>query len=308
MCGPWSNMQRFFLHSSSITNREKTKSIGVIVPAHNASITIVSTIDSILSSITPGDEVFVIENGSTDDTWQKLKQNYSRISAVRLIQSAVANASIARNIGVASAHDHEYVAFCDADDIWFPQKIELVKQIIEIESPDILFHPMLSVGEGRLTLEAAGFLNKDLPCTQKFAWDMALKGNFLPTSALVLQRKLLATPPFLPDLKQTQDFEAWCAMSCGRNTLKVAYLDSILGIHRWMRGLSKSIPSRMRNVWSISTSYIGDAPFIFRLTTKLRMISHILWWLGKTRNLRSLGYVFSDPINLCEMRSKPFGS
>jgi glycosyltransferase involved in cell wall biosynthesis len=296
ICGRWKGMKEHCLTLDREVAYNDFVTVAVVVPAHNASQTIVSTIDSILKSISDGDRIFVIENGSMDDTWQKLCATYQENSAVCLTQSDIANASIARNLGVELAHEYDYVAFCDADDTWHPRKLEWVRKIIASNSPDVIFHPMLSVGDKRITLEGAGFLNKRLPRTPKLAWDLAVYGNFFPTSAMVLRRCVLPNPVFLPELKQTQDYEAWCAIAHFNANLNVAYIDLILGIHSWMGGLSNAVPARMRNIWWVSAHYLENAPLKLRAIAKFRMLAHIVWWLGKTKNLGMLRALFLSSV------------
>ena len=302
--GRWPELKRSYLPAPLPETAYAGPSIGVVIPAHNSVGTILETISSILANIGPDDEVFVVENGSSDSTWPLLVKNFSAHPSVHLIQSNEANAAIARSKGVEIARKHPYVAFCDADDLWTPDKISMVRQIIKSESPDIIFHPMLSIAPGRFTLEGSGFLDKKLPRTSQFCWDLAASGNFLPTSAVIVRRDLFPDPAFFAELRHTQDFEAWCAMSHGNKDLRVTYIDQILGIHRWMGGLSKSVPERLRNVWQITKSYIADAPLRLRIAALSRNFLHICWWLFRTGNLPAAHFVFSGSTDFVAQRKE----
>lgn len=279
-----------------------SSSIGVIVPAHNAAHTIIKTTESLLATLREHDVIYIIENGSSDHTWRLVCEHYGNTPGVRLMQSLPANAAVARSVGVAAATAHEHVAFCDADDLWMPEKLDVIRRIIEIDNPDLLFHPMLSIGRHRLQLEGSGFKDKSLPRTPRFCWDLARYGNFLPTSGLVIRRSLMKDPAFLPELRQTQDYEAWCAATVGRANLRVAYIDAVLGIHYWMGGLSKSVETRMRNVWCIARSYVADAPISLRFATSIRTFAHIGWWLLKNRKPAALISVLSDRRDFIDRR------
>jgi glycosyltransferase involved in cell wall biosynthesis len=65
-------------------------------------------------------ELIVVDDGSTDDTIEVLRQFGDR---VRVIQQANAGPSAARNRGVAEASG-SLLAFLDSDDAWLPEKIE----------------------------------------------------------------------------------------------------------------------------------------------------------------------------------------
>lgn len=88
--------------------------ISIILPAHNAATTIEAAIASVLAQTYAHWELLVIENGSTDNTWEKCSQfDDPRIT---LIQAPKAGLSHARNIGLNRATG-DYVCFLDADDL-----------------------------------------------------------------------------------------------------------------------------------------------------------------------------------------------
>lgn len=302
--GTWPKLNLHILDAYSDKELERWSSVGVIVPAHNAAETIVETTQSLLKAVQKDDVIYIVENGSRDHTWLLLNEHFGMLPNVRLYQTTQANASIARNMGVTETKKHKYIAFCDADDLWMPNKIQIIRSIIEAQKPDLIFHPVLSVGTNRMELEGSAFMNKDLPRTSRFYWDLACYGNFLPTSSLVIRRSLLKTPAFLPELKHTQDYEAWCAATHGCVEVKVAYADVVLGIHRWMGGLSKEISARLLNVWSISTSYISDAPLSVRLAAVARTLVHMIWWAVKEGEARKLIRIIYNRQDIISLRSR----
>lgn len=302
--GSWPKLNLHILDACIDKDLESWSSVGVIVPAHNAAKTIVETIQTLMKAVQKDDIIYVIENGSRDHTWLLLNKHFGMLSNIRLYQTTQANASIARNMGVTEAKKHEYIAFCDADDLWMPNKIQIIRRIIEAQKPDLIFHPLLSVGGKRLELEGSAFMNKGLPRTSRFCWDLAYCGNFLPTSSVVIRRSLLKTPAFLPEFQYTQDYEAWCAATHGCVEVKVAYADVVLGIHRWMGGLSKAIEARLLNVWSISTSYIYDAPLPVRLFALARTLAHVIWWAVKEGEAQKLIRIISKRRDIISLRSR----
>ena len=107
---------------------------------------------------------------------------------------------------------------------------------------------------------------------------------------------------FLPSLKHTQDYEAWCALANKLPEIKVVYVERILGIHYWMGGLSQSVINRMKNIKAISDAYLAQSPFPFRFFAKLRVAAHIVWWLFSTKNFFIVKQVFSHKININNLR------
>lgn len=99
------------------------KSVSVVIPTYNYGRFIGETIDSVLTQTYAIAEVIVVDDGSTDETEEVVK-NFGE--KVRYINQQNLGVGAARNKGVESSTG-EFIAFLDADDTWLPEKIE--KQI-----------------------------------------------------------------------------------------------------------------------------------------------------------------------------------
>ncbi len=96
--------------------------VSVIVPVFNRSELLKRALDSVFSQSLPPRQVIVVDDGSTDDTIELLRSNYS--STVSAISQENAGVSRARNVGI-SASSHEWIAFLDSDDEWHSRKLEM---------------------------------------------------------------------------------------------------------------------------------------------------------------------------------------
>jgi glycosyltransferase involved in cell wall biosynthesis len=110
------------------------KSVSVLVPTYNRAHLLHRAIRSALASIAPGDEIVVVDDGSTDDTVAVVE---SFGDPVRLVRSDHAGAGAARNLGLVEARG-DLIAFLDSDDEWMPDKIELQRTFME-RRPDVVF-------------------------------------------------------------------------------------------------------------------------------------------------------------------------
>lgn len=90
--------------------------------------------DSVLARQAPGDELLVVDDGSTDETAQVLSKYGSRL---RPIRTENRGAGAARNRGVQEARG-DLIAFLDSDDEWMPGKLELARRWLGAR-PDVLF-------------------------------------------------------------------------------------------------------------------------------------------------------------------------
>ncbi|MFH2044523.1 MAG: glycosyltransferase [Pseudomonadota bacterium] len=89
--------------------------ISIIVPFYNASSTLRSTVDSILSQNLKDLEVILVDDGSQDDSLLIAKKICQTDNRVVVVQQENSGVSAARNHGLRVAKGH-YIAFVDADD------------------------------------------------------------------------------------------------------------------------------------------------------------------------------------------------
>jgi glycosyltransferase involved in cell wall biosynthesis len=100
--------------------------ITAVVPTYNRGPLIARALESILGQTRPPDEVVVVDDGSTDDTPERIQAYAGR---VRYVRQPNAGGSAARNRGVEEA-THPWVAFLDSDDHWRPEHIERMSDAI----------------------------------------------------------------------------------------------------------------------------------------------------------------------------------
>ena len=98
--------------------------VSVVMPAYNAAATISDSIQSILAQSYPALELIIVNDGSSDQT-ASIVSRCSGDQRLRYFENE-ANKGVAeaRNLGIREARG-AYIAFCDADDQWLPEKLEL---------------------------------------------------------------------------------------------------------------------------------------------------------------------------------------
>jgi glycosyltransferase involved in cell wall biosynthesis len=97
--------------------------VSVIVPAYNAEDFIAQTLDSIISQTYQNIEILVVDDGSEDRTPEIVESFAQRNQRITLLRQANAGVAAARNLAIEKSSG-EYMAPIDADDIWYPQKLE----------------------------------------------------------------------------------------------------------------------------------------------------------------------------------------
>jgi glycosyltransferase involved in cell wall biosynthesis len=98
-----------------------TPRFSVVIPVFNGAQTVARAIDSVLAQRYPAHEIIVVDDGSVDDTAKVLAQYQDHI---RIISQANAGVSAARNAGGRAATG-DWLAFLDADDGYFPDRLKL---------------------------------------------------------------------------------------------------------------------------------------------------------------------------------------
>ena len=99
----------------------------VIIPTYNAAATLGRAVESVLAQDCPAQEVIVVDDGSSDETAATVAAFGDR---VRYLFQPNAGVSAARNAGVAVATG-DWLAFLDADDWYYPERLRWHAEWIE---------------------------------------------------------------------------------------------------------------------------------------------------------------------------------
>jgi glycosyltransferase involved in cell wall biosynthesis len=99
----------------------KNPLVSIIIPAYNAEKYIKGAIESALAQTYKNIEIVVVDDGSTDKTKDIVKEFADK--RIKYIYQKNSGVAITRNTGIKNSTG-EYIAFLDADDYYFPKKIE----------------------------------------------------------------------------------------------------------------------------------------------------------------------------------------
>ncbi|MBD3426570.1 MAG: glycosyltransferase [Candidatus Omnitrophica bacterium] len=202
---------------------EKMKKVSVIIPAYNKADLTVRTVESVLAQTYVNIEIIVVDDGSTDDTKDRLSPYLGRI---RYEYKDNGGACSARNLGISLA-EGEYVGLLDCDDLYLPDKIERSVMSLE-EDPGAGFVHTSSlfiddddntVGRFSVKGRKEGWITKDL-----------ILRNFICNSTVVARRicfdevGLFDETIFIP-----ADWDMWLRLS---ERYRAKYIDEPLTKHR----------------------------------------------------------------------------
>ncbi len=109
--------------------------VSVIIPAYNRVDYIDQTVRSVLDQTYHYVELIVVDDGSTDGTYEKILSYGNRLTLLTHEDRANRGQSAAINLGLANATG-KYIAILDSDDYWGLNKLEIQVGYLE-EHPDV---------------------------------------------------------------------------------------------------------------------------------------------------------------------------
>jgi len=99
--------------------------VGIVIPTYNRASWIGPCIKAIQAQTYTQFQCVIVDDASRDDSVSVITQHIQddqRFDLIKLSQRK--GPSYARNIGVKKVSQSEWIAFCDSDDRWYPQKLE----------------------------------------------------------------------------------------------------------------------------------------------------------------------------------------
>ena len=155
--------------------------ISVIIPTYNRLSLLMQTLESVFQQTFKNIEVIVIDDGSSDDTVDTINKNFKkRVRLLCLPHSGLP--AVARNAGIEAAKG-ELIAFCDSDDIWIENKIEIQLQGLADRKCNFSCSNALVLGSSELYLHETEFRYTNL--NEELVWN-----NFVINSSVLLHRDL----------------------------------------------------------------------------------------------------------------------
>jgi glycosyltransferase involved in cell wall biosynthesis len=119
--------------------------VSIVIPTYNCADYIEGAVKSVLNQTYPNIEILVIDDGSKDNTLELLSKYRNEIIVITQTNQGV---SRARNIGIHQAKG-KYIANLDADDRWFPNRLEIMIPQLEQGKCNIIISNFYKVNEKR---------------------------------------------------------------------------------------------------------------------------------------------------------------
>ena len=111
--------------------------VSIILPIYNAEKYLERCLESIITQTYANIEIILINDGSTDNSINIIKEYAIKDSRIIIIDKENEGVSVARNIGILKARG-KYICFVDADDYIEKSMIEKMKCCIDKENVDLV--------------------------------------------------------------------------------------------------------------------------------------------------------------------------
>ena len=176
--------------------------ISVVVPTWNRAFFLSEALDSIAAQTLRPKDVWVIDDGSTDQTSALVQSRFPQFHYVYQDNQGVASA---RNAGIARASG-EWIAFLDSDDLWLPNKLEAQWNYLQTEpdcrvlqTEEIWFRNNRRVNPKKKHAKKSGFIFKE---------SVAL--CLVSPSAVMIHREVFEKVGlFDPAMQVCEDYDLW---------------------------------------------------------------------------------------------------
>jgi glycosyltransferase involved in cell wall biosynthesis len=187
--------------------REGREKISIVLATCNGAPFLRGQLDSLLSQTFPFDELLIGDDDSRDGTWDILKEYARNDGRIRLIRHAPARGFLKNFETLLTEASGDYVALCDQDDLWMPQKLERQMEAMRRAEAEgkrgVLVHTDLSlIDEADRPIAPSYFVRRGYRFPEKRSVGLLLgqggvMGNTVLTDRTLLERAL----PFPPGLR-----------------------------------------------------------------------------------------------------------
>lgn len=234
------------------------RDFSIIIPCYNAALTLQATLQSIQAQTCQDWEVICVDDGSTDATLEVLHTARSLDPRIRVIHNVGKGPSRARNLGALTFATGDVIAFCDADDIWGPEKLGQLNDCFDTPDIDAAFGQVAFFQDDPAEVTATS----TIPATP-LSIQMLLGENPVCTMSNIAVRRdaFLRTGGFNEEMVHNEDLD-WLirlvgtgAQVVGIDALQTWYRSSPYGLSANLRAMQQGRKDAIR-----TAGRFGHAP------------------------------------------------
>jgi glycosyltransferase involved in cell wall biosynthesis len=185
-------------------------SVSAVIPLYNKADCVLETVRSAASQIDADFEIVLVDDGSTDGGLGLVQA--AGIPRLRIVEQSNAGVSAARNRAIRAAQG-KWVAFLDADDLWAPD--HLARLLNVVAGRDVVAAFSNSRLESRAGQPSIDRRIAAQEIHDYFSFALSNGGYPINTSAVIaLRDELLAAGLFAEGVSTGEDIDMWCRLAC----------------------------------------------------------------------------------------------
>ncbi|WP_341936715.1 glycosyltransferase family 2 protein [Marinimicrobium sp. C2-29] len=223
--------------------------VSVVVASYNMGQYLQSAVDSVLQQEWEPIEVVVVDDGSTDNT-EAVMQQYASDSRVTYIKNENQGQPKAKNCGIRHTSG-DYIAFCDADDLWEPYKLTVQMPLFDDPDVGIVYSEVSNIDEHDQRYETP-------PAYTRYTGNVTnelLTKNFVPFGTAVVRRACIEkNGVFDEQFRMGIDWDLWLRYSLD---WEFAYTPERTYIYReWSGQMSSNYRGRYEHAFRILQNFV----------------------------------------------------
>lgn len=179
--------------------------VSIIIPVYNTEKFLDKCIQSVLSQTYKNIEIIIIDDGSTDNSYEKLQEYKEKDNRIILLQQKNSGQGVARNKGIDISKG-EYICFIDSDDRITESMVE--EMILEIEKTDSDFSSFLIAFEdlNNQKVYKSKFNNKILEENEIFKNALRIRDIYpIPVNKIYKKDFLIKNNISFPKIRKNED-------------------------------------------------------------------------------------------------------
>lgn len=200
--------------------------VSIITPCYNSSRFISETIESILAQTYPYWELLITDDCSTDDSVEIIERYARKDARVKLFRlERNSGAGVCRNRSIKEAQGR-FIAFCDSDDCWLPQKLERQLAFMLRNQYELTYTSYKTVNE-------EGRDKGGVKCLPRLSYTTLLRDNGIGCLTAIYDTARIGKI-YMPAIRKRQDWCLW--LSIIKKTTYAYGLGEILAVYRIRKG------------------------------------------------------------------------
>jgi glycosyltransferase involved in cell wall biosynthesis len=206
----------------------------VVIPLYNKEFSISKTIEYVLSQTLTEFEVIIVNDGSTDNSLKEVEKIDDK--RIKIISQRNFGVSSARNLGIKESK-HQWLAFLDGDDLWLPNHLEILNEMIRKYTNIRVFSTSYKHSNSKL-IQKQDYNSYII--TNYFKEIQSNKGFFCSSCALIHKSCFDSVGNFNENLIRGEDLEMWYRLGRSYSFAKSKCLTAIYRIDAENRAMSRS--------------------------------------------------------------------